>query len=70
MARKIRNDRERPESWGKHKGHLGLGRNGSPAPPHSLTFPYILLTLAHIHVDKLRPLHAEEDVRGRDSLDA
>lgn len=56
--------------WGgrcavQHRGHQGWGRTGSPAPPHSLTFPHILLTLAHIHVDELWPLHTEEEnVRG------
>lgn len=52
--------------WGavQHRGHQGWGRTGSPAPPHSLTFPYIFLTLAHIHVDELWPLYTEgENVR-------
>lgn len=47
--------------WGWGTGAIDFRRTGSPV--HSLTFPYILLTLAHVHVDELWPLHAEgEDV--------
>lgn len=34
-------------------------------PPPPLTFPNILLTLAHIHVDELGSLHAEGEGVGR-----
>lgn len=60
--------------WGAGAGNTGgafrvwEGLEGLLCP---LTFPYILLTLAHIHVDELWPLHAEgEDWEGNACLDA
>lgn len=49
---------------GAAQGPLGFGR-GWKAGLSSLTFSHILLTLAHIHVDEFRPLHAEgeEEIR-------
>lgn len=74
MKRKTRNDHEQPEGVCVGQGECSTGaiRVGeelealpTPPYPHSLTFPHILLTLAHIHVDELWPLHTEgNNIRG------
>lgn len=47
-------------SGASHEQRLGkMGRGPRLASRCSLTFPNILLTLAHIHVDELRPLYTE-----------
>lgn len=40
--------------------HAGAGEGPRRASPCPLTFPNILLTLAHIHVDELWSLYAEQ----------
>lgn len=42
-----------------HKA-TGAGEGRGPAYPCSLTFPHVLLTLAHVHVDELWSFHTEQ----------
>lgn len=44
---------------GWHRGPGVRAGLEAPPPPPLLTFAYILLTLAHVHVDELGPLHAD-----------